>query len=449
MGRQREPFQWQPGAKPRVLILGGGFAGLAAARELAGVECEIVLVDRQNHHLFQPLLYQVATAGLSGSDIAQPLRSVLADQENVQVHRASVTKIDLVSKAVHFAEDPRPIDYDYLVIALGMVTNWFGHPEWARYAIGLKDLHDAYRIRDRTLHAAELAENEFEDAGKRATLLTTVVVGGGPTGVEMAGALAELGRRDIEAEFRVVRANQLRIVLISAEDRPLSTFHPSLSQRTLKDLEALGVDVRLKSIVRNLAPVTISGQGPAALSATDVILDTETIRAHTVVWAAGVRAPALTGTLGVEVDRAGRIMVGPDCAIPGHPRVFGVGDIAAMKHGTGFVPGVAQGALQSGTFVGRVIRKDIASGAQERPGFRYHDRGSMATIGRARAVVQIGRVRLGGAVAWLLWLFIHLAFLVDLRSRLAVMLKWIWAYAFFQPSNRVVTARNIDDASPA
>lgn len=446
MAVQRSTLSWRSGETPRVLVLGGGFAGLAAVRALSGAACNVVLVDRQNHHLFQPLLYQVATAGLSGSDIAQPLRSILADQANAQVHRATVTRIDLSAGVVYFAEDPRPLDFDYLVLALGMVTNWFGKPEWAQHAMGLKSLHDAYRIRDRMLHAAELAENEFDDEAKRATLLTTVVVGGGPTGVEMAGALAELGRREIEAEFRVVRANQLRVVLVSADERPLSTFDPKLSRRTLEDLRALGVEVRLGTMVRGLEPAS-GGTSPddPAEGTTDVRLDGETIRAHTVVWAAGVRAPALIAGLGVPTDRAGRVVVEPDCSVPGHPNVFAVGDVAAMRHGAGFVPGVAQGAMQSGAFVGRLIRDRVtqpggAATRRARPAFTYRDRGSMATIGRARAVAEIGKLRLGGTAAWLLWLFIHVMFLVDLRSRSTVLLKWIWAYVFFRPSNRVVAA---------
>jgi NADH dehydrogenase len=426
-----------------VLVLGGGFAGLEACRALRGAPCEILLVDRQNHHLFQPLLYQVATAGLSGSDIAQPLRSMLAGQSNVQVHRATAVSIDLASRTVAFRDEPDPIEYDHLVLGLGLVTNWFGHASWSRYAIGLKTLHDAYRIRDRMLDAAEAAENLVDDPDERRRLLTTVVVGSGPTGVEMAGAMAELGRREIETEYRIVRAHQLRIVLVSADDRPLSSFHPELSRRTLDDLRSLGVDVRLSSPVRDLR------EG-------EVVLDGETIAAHTIVWAAGVRAPSIVHGLGVPLDRVGRILVEPDCSLPGHPNVFAVGDLAAMRVDPGdpggpgdpasrFVPGVAQGAMQSGAHVGRTIRDRLRGGAVSVRPFRYQDRGSMATIGRAKAVAEIGGRRFGGLVAWLLWLFIHLAFLIDLRSKASVLLKWIAAYVFYRPSNRIVAAAPTDD----
>lgn len=434
---QSPMLSWQPGGKRRVLALGGGFAGLAAIRALDGADCEILLIDRQNHHLFQPLLYQVASAGLSGSDIAQPLRSILAAQANVQVHRATITSINLAAKQVRVAETSETIDYDTLIIATGMVTNWFGKPQWSQHAIGLKNLHDAYRIRDRLLDAAEQAENTIDDEMVRHRLLTTVVVGSGPTGVEIAGAIAELSRREIETEFRVVKPHQLRVALVSADPRVLATFAPHLSEHAAKDLQFLGVELRQSASVRDLRP----GEGPW----TEVVLDGETIQAHTVIWAAGVHAPEFTRTMGVPLDRGGRFVVEADCSIPNYPDAFAVGDIAAMRHGNGLVPGVAQGAMQSGAFIGQLIRARLRGTTLRQSTFRYHDRGSMATIGRARAVAEIGSRCFSGRLAWALWLVIHVLSLIDLRSKLSVLLKWIAAYVFYRPSNRVVAARVAGD----
>lgn len=421
-----------------MLVLGGGFAGLEVCRRLAGCACDIQLLDRQNHHLFQPLLYQVATAGLSGADIAQPLRAILAGRPDVEVHRLTVTGIDLTARSVAVAGRAEPIPFDHLVIALGMVTNWFGRPDWATHAIGLKNLHDAYRIRDRILGGAERAENLDGDSPERRRLLTTVIVGAGPTGVEMAGAVAELVRHGIETDFRRLDPATVRVILVSSDSRALGGFPERLSARAAADLAALGVELRFGCRVRD---IVAEGDAPA------VVLDDGPIPAHTIVWAAGVRAPALTATLGVPLDRAGRIVVGADCSLPGHPECFAVGDIARMPWGESAVPGVAQGAIQSGAFVGRLLRARVGSGSAPRS-FAYRDRGSMATIGRARAVAEIGGRTFQGTLAWVLWLAVHVMFLVDLRSRLTVFMKWIAAYVYYRPANCVV-ASAADDILPA
>lgn len=431
----RTRLAWRQGRRPRVLVLGGGFAGLEVCRRLARCPCDIQLLDRQNHHLFQPLLYQVATAGLSGADIAQPLRGILAGQRNVEVHRLTIEGIDLTARAVSVAERAEPIPYDHLVIALGMVTNWFGRADWAGHAVGLKNLHDAYRIRDRILGGAERAENLDGDSPERRRLLTTVIVGAGPTGVEMAGAVAELVRHGIETDFRRLDPATVRVILVSSDTRPLGGFPERLSARAAADLASLGVELRFGCRVRD---IVADGAGAA------VVLDDGPIPAHTVVWAAGVRAPALTATLGLPLDRAGRIVVSADCSLPGHPESFAVGDIASMPWGASSVPGVAQGAIQSGAFVGRLLGARISAGSAART-FVYRDRGSMATIGRARAVAEIGGRCFQGTLAWILWLAVHVMFLVDLRSRLTVFMKWIAAYAFYRPANCVVAAP-VDDA---
>jgi NADH dehydrogenase len=429
-----------PGHGPRVLILGGGFAGIAACRELAGAECRITLIDRSNHHLFQPLLYQVATAGLSGSDVAQPIRRMLNTQKNVEVHLAEVTGVDLTKRVVttrdidgssdgvhEFAE----IGFDHLVIACGVETNWFGNDAWEQHAIGLKSLADAYRVRDSFIRALEQAENEPADSARRQALLTTVVIGGGPTGVEMAGALAELAKRASAKDYRRITGNACRIVLMDRDQRVLSTFDPALSDRAKRDLEGMGVEVR-------------TGAGVDAIERGAVIVKGERLEAATVVWAAGVRAPAWTKTITptIETDRAGRIIVGGDLRVPGFETVYAAGDIALMKDAEGkLVPGVAQGAMQSGRFVGRSICERFRGSPERNEVFRYRDKGSLATIGKRRAVAEIGKLRIAGTLAWLLWLFIHLLFLIDVRSKLTVLIKWAWAYLWYDPSGRILVDR--------
>lgn len=430
------------GARPRILILGGGFAGVAACRELAGAPCDVFLIDRRNHHLFQPLLYQVATAGLSGSDIAQPIRRMLNAQQNVEVHLAEVTGVDLdrrvvatrdVDGSVDGVHEFEEIPFDHLVIACGVETNWFGNDAWEKHAIGLKSLADAYRVRDSVIQAFEQAENETEDSPRKRALLTAVVIGGGPTGVEMAGALAELIKHASAKDYRHVRGEDCRILLLDRSDRLLSAFDPALSARAKRDLESLGVEVR-------------TGTGVDAIVQGAVLINGERLDAATIVWAAGVRAPEWTRAISPEVptDRAGRIIVGPDLRVAGHDSVYAVGDVALITDARGVVvPGVAQGALQSGKFVGREIRAALQRPPSPGRTFRYRDKGSLATIGKRRAVAELGRWKFAGTLAWLLWLFIHLLFLIDVRSKLTVLIKWAWSYLWYDPSGRILVEKRI------
>ena len=415
--------------KRRVVILGAGFAGIACARALARFDGEVVVVDKTNHHLFQPLLYQVATAGLSGSDIAQPVRTILRGQRNVNVHMAAVEAIDLARRLVTLDWKQYELEYDYLVIALGVETNYFGHDEWAKHALGLKTLADAAAIRDRLLRAFERAENLTNDPIERQRQLTAAVIGGGPTGVEMAGAFAELAHRALRPEFKLANLAETRVVLVDAGERLLSTFAPELSARAKKDLERMGVTVKLGTRVEDI------GDGY-------VIASGERIDAATIVWAAGVTAPMITrplATQGVELDRTGRIAVGPDCAVAGRPNVFAAGDIANLTDLKGVaVPGVAQGGMQMGKYIGRVIMADVRGRRSKVPGFVYWDKGTMATIGRLSAVADVAGIKTGGFVAWLLWLVVHLLFLVDLRSKVTVLLKWVAAFVFYRPTGRVI-----------
>jgi len=422
----------------RVVILGAGFGGLACARALRSFPGQVIVVDRTNHHLFQPLLYQVATAGLSGSDIAQPIRTLLRRQANLSVHMTGVVAIDPARRCVKLDFGGYELDYDHLVIALGVTNNWFGHDEWAQHAMGLKTLRDAEFIRDRMLSAYERAENLPHDPRERAKQLTTVVIGGGPTGVEMAGACAELARRVLKPEFRLVNTADARILLIDAGSRVLSTFDASLSQHAAKDLQQLGVEVRLNTRVEHIEDGTVIANG-------------ERIEAQTIIWAAGVQAPALTNGLlpYASLDRSGRIHVDAHCRIRASDDapagtadvlrgVYAVGDIAAMTDAKGIqVPGVAQGAMQSGAYVAKMILAD-ALNRPTPPPFTYADKGSMATIGRRRAVAHLGPIKTTGAAAWLLWLVVHLLFLIDLRSKVSVLLKWASAYVFYRPTNRLI-----------
>lgn len=415
---------------PRIILLGGGFGGLAAARGLARCRAEVLLIDRSNHHLFQPLLYQVATAGLGATDVAQPIRSILARQRNVSVHMTEATSIDLAARSVTVAGHGEPLAWDRLVVALGVETDYFGNDRWAPHAPGLKTLGDAARIRSRVLRAYERAEN-IDDERDRARLMTSVVIGGGPTGVEMAGALIELARVALRRDFRRIDPGQARVVLVEAAPRLLGAFDDRLADRTAGALRAMGVEVRLGTRVTDLRAGAVE-------------LGAETIEAATIVWAAGVRAPAITRTLGVPLDRAGRVIVAPDGSIPGHPSAFAIGDIAAFTDGSGtLVPGLAQGAMQAGRHVARLIAAELPGPPRdpaERAAFVYRDKGLMATIGRKRAVVQTRRLRFDGFFAWLAWLLIHLVFLVDLRSRIAVFTQWIWAYVSFRPGARLIVA---------
>jgi len=407
------------------VIVGAGFAGLTAAKTLANKDgLRVVLVDQRNHHLFQPLLYQVATAGLNPSDIAVPIRVQFRHAPNVEVHFGHVEGADL-GKQIVFGEEP-DIRFDYLILACGARHSYFGHPEWEEFAPGLKTLEQATEIRRRMLVAFERAENELDPETQKA-YLTFVVVGGGPTGVELAGAIADISRTAMRGDFRRIDPAKSHIVLIEAAPRVLTTFSEELSERARSDLVELGVEVR-------------TGAKVDAIDSDGVTIGSERIPARTAFWAAGVQAERLKITPAPEADRASRIKVTPDCSVPGYPHVFVVGDMAAMEMSPGLlVPGVAQGAMQSGEHAARMILADLV-GESRRP-FIYDDKGSMATIGKSRAVAQIGRVALTGRIAWLFWLVVHVYSLIGFRNRLAVLFNWAWNYMFSRREARLITEK--------
>lgn len=412
--------------RPRVLIVGGGFAGLAAAKALDGAPVELTLVDRRNHHVFQPLLYQVATAALSPADISAPIRTVLRDQQNCEVLMAEVSGVDVANRRLHLAGGY--VHYDYLILAAGATHAYFGHEEWAPIAPGLKSLEDATQLRRRILLAFESAEYEGSDEARRAAL-TFGIVGGGPTGVELAGAIKEIAGRTIPRDYRHIDTRTTRVILFEAGPRVLPPFPPELSARAQRDLEKLGVEVRVDSTVTN---VTAEG----------IFIGTEFIPVRNVFWAAGVKASPIGRSLGVPLDRAGRVIVGPDLTIPGHPEVFVTGDLAAARSADTNtpVPGVAQGALQMGHFAGTLVAREVrAPSPPVRPAFVYRDKGSMAVIGKARAVAQIGRFKYGGFLAWLIWSGIHIAFLIGFRNRVQVMLSWFWNWLLNARDVRLIT----------
>ena len=411
----------------RVVIVGGGFGGLTCARALAGAQAELTVVDRQNHHLFQPLLYQVALAGLAATDIAYPIRAALHGRRNVSVLLGEVTAIDVAGRAVRL-DDGTTLAYDYLVLAAGVRTTYFGHDDWARFAPGLKDLDDALEVRRRVLIALEAAERAADPA-ERQRLLTFVVVGGGPTGVELAGAIADLSRDILAVDFRRLDRKAVRVVLVEMADRIRTPFDPPLSARARTQLEELGVEVR-------------TGVRVESIDAGGVRVGGETVHAGTVLWGAGVRPSPLAAALGVPMDGAGRVIVGPDCAVPGHPELFVIGDMASFTPAgaSAPLPGISPVAIQEARLVARNILDDVA-GVPRRT-FEYFDKGFMATIGRARAVAQLGRLRMSGLLAWLAWVFVHLWYLVGFRNRLAVFTNWIWAYVISRHGARVITGRS-------
>ena len=414
-------------ARPRVLIVGGGFAGLAAAKALAGAPVSITILDRRNHHVFQPLLYQVATASLSPADISAPIRSVVRDQENCEVALAPVAAVDVVNRRLLF--DTGSVSYDYLILAAGATHAYFGHDEWATLAPGLKTLEDATELRRRILLAFESAEYEGS-AEERRAVLTFAIVGGGPTGVELAGAIKEIAGQTIPRDYKHIDTRTTRVVLFEAGPRILPPFPPELSARAQRDLERMGVEVRLNSAVTRITP--------------DGIYTGETfVPVRNVFWAAGVKASPLGASLGVPLDRAGRVIVGPDLTIPGHPEVFVTGDMAAAKSAdTGeMVPGVAQGGLQMGHYAGQTIARETtgrSTPAERRP-FVYNDKGTMAVIGQSKAVAQIGRLKFGGFLAWLVWGGIHIAFLIGFRNRLQVLFSWFWNWLLNARDARLIT----------
>ena len=405
---------------PKVVVVGAGFAGLEAAKALRNRPVDVLVIDRQNHHLFQPLLYQVATAGLSPANIAAPIRRVLRGARNVRVILDEVTGIDARTKRVETRQGGYP--YDFLIVATGALSAYFGHDEWQKDAPSLKTLRDATGIRAKILDAFEEAETS-NDPSK---WLTFVVVGGGATGVEMAGAIAELARRALAADFRRAHPEQARIILIEGGDRLISHFPPRLSEACRRSLERLGVEVRLKTFVGG-----IDEEG----------VDTESgrIPTKTVVWAAGVRSTPVASWLGAEADKQGRVLVGQDLSVPGHPEVFLCGDCARVAGADGQpLPGVCQPAMQEGVFAAKTILARCSPGELHHAVFRYRDKGNMATIGRKMAVCQIGRFQFSGFLAWFLWLTIHIWYLIGFRNRVLTLIDWAWAYVTFERGARLI-----------
>ena len=429
--------------QPRVVIVGAGFGGLNAAQELAKAPVQITVIDRKNYHTFQPLLYQVATAGLSPGEIAAPIRSILRSHQNIEVLMAEVTEFDLDRRWVKTSDGDMP--YDYLIVAAGATHSYFGHDEWEPYAPGLKTIEDALEIRRRVLLAFELAERRAA-IGATATPLNFVVVGGGPTGVELAGTLAEIARHALAHEFRSIDPARTHILLIEGGPRILPAYAEDLSGNAQEQLHQLGVEVRTSTTVTQIEPGAVMAGG--------------TRRPATgILWAAGVAASPLGKCLGTSVDRAGRVLVQPDLTVPGHRDVFVIGDLAALKDAQGkLLPGVAPVAMQQGRFVAKIIREELKSrsisaagvptltrssreggNSDSRPVFQYWDKGSLATIGRAAAVAQFGKLHISGFIAWLSWLFIHILFLIGFRNRLLVFIQWAWSYVTYERGARLIT----------
>jgi NADH:ubiquinone reductase (H+-translocating) len=409
--------------RERIVIIGAGFAGLAAALALRKAPVDVTVIDRRNYHLFQPLLYQVATAGLSPAEIATPIRSILRDQENTRVLLGRVGAIDKEARLVEV--EGRSVPYDTLIVATGARHAYFGRDEWEAVAPGLKKIDDATKLRHRLLLAFEEAETA-EDAAERRRLLTFVIIGGGPTGVELAGAIAELAKVALARDFRHIDPRSSRIILVESGPRVLATFPEALSAFAKRALEKLGVEVRLD-------------HPASACDAEGVVVDGKRIEARTIIWAAGVAASPAAKWLGASTDRAGRVIVGSDLTLSGHPEIFVIGDTAAAPGRDGKpLPGVAPVAKQQGAYVASVIAARIAGRTE--PRFRYRNYGNLATIGRKVAVADFGQVRLSGRLAWLLWGGVHVLFLIGFRNRVAVLLDWLWAYVTFQRGARLITS---------
>lgn len=417
----------------RVVIVGAGFGGLTAAKALRHANAQVTVIDRQNHHLFQPLLYWVATAGLSPADISSPIRSILHRQKNTEVMMAEVTGVDLDQQRVLMGEQAVP--YDYLVLATGAHDNYFGHPEWERYAPGLKSITDATSIRRKILLAFEAAEIE-SDPRKIRSLLTFVLVGAGPTGVEMSGAIAELAHKALASDFRHIDTKSARIILVEAAPRILSTFPASLARKTKRKLERMGVEVRENS------PVTqVDEHG--------VTIDGEYIEAHNIIWSAGVSASPAGRWLGAETDRAGRVKVEGDLSLPGHPNVFVIGDTSTAMQDGKPLPGVAPVAMQEGRYIASLITQRIAGKESHKP-FRYFNKGNLATVGRSYALVDLGLVKMTGFFAWVTWLVVHIFYLIGFRNRVVALFQWAWTYLTYHRGARLITLerdqRSLDSA---
>lgn len=421
--------------KKHIVVLGGGFGGLEFCKYFNSPDARVTLVDRMNHHLFQPLLYQVATAGLSAAEIAQPIRSILANRSDITVLMDDALDFDLAGRNVLLRENK--LKYDFLVLALGAQNGYFGHPEWEQFAPGLKTLADALRIRSKVLLAFERAENSAEKE-QRSKLMTIVIIGGGPTGVELAGAFAELARTVLRRDFRHIDPTHAQIILIEGGSAVLGHLPPDLSQSAQLQLQALGVHVRTSTRVKNIREGEVELQNG------------EIIYAGTILWAAGVSAVPVTQKLGVELDKSGHVKVNGDLSLPGHPAVFAIGDIALVIGADGKpVPGVSPAAMQMGQHAARLITEEIRFGGKApRPPFRYVDKGTMATIGRSAAVAWLGKIHLSGYAAWLMWLFVHLIFLIGFRNRLAVLINWAYAYYGYKRGARIITTE-IPGSEPA
>jgi len=443
------------------VIVGAGFGGLNAAQALAGASVSITIIDRKNHHTFQPLLYQVATAGLSPGEIAAPIRSILHRHKNVEVLMAEVTSFDLERRVVQTAaqneNEVQEMPYDSLIVAAGASHAYFGHDEWEAFAPGLKTIEDALEIRRRVLLAFELAERRASASENHDTLnhdpLNFVVVGAGPTGVELAGTLAEICRHALAHDFRAIDPRRARIHLVEGGPHVLPAYPEDLSRSALEQLQRLGVEVLTSTMVTNVEP--------GVIYMGDTMAETKKMNAAVILWAAGVAASPLGKKLGVPVDRAGRVLVNPDLSLPNHPEVFVIGDLAALKDASGkLLPGVAPVAILEGRYVAKLIRRELESGAPSfsrslreepalslskgggsdpRPVFHYHDKGSLATIGRSAAIAQFGKIHISGFIAWLAWLFIHILFLIGFRNRVLVFIQWAWSYFTYERSARLIT----------
>jgi len=417
-------------ATHRVVIVGAGFGGLNAAQKLAHAPVSLTVIDRKNHHTFQPLLYQVATAGLSPGEIASPIRSILSGHKNVEVLMADVAGFDLERHVVRTEGqgEVQEIPYDSLIVAAGASHAYFGHDEWQTFAPGLKTIEDALEIRRRELLAFELAERRAA-AGEGSEPLNFVVVGGGPTGVELAGTLAEICRHALAHDFRAIDPSRARIHLIEGGPHVLPAYPEDLSRSAIKQLQRLGVEVQTSTMVTKIEP--------GVIYMGDTRMD-----AAVILWAAGVAASPLGKKLGVPIDRAGRVLVNPDLSLPNHPEVFVIGDLAALKDASGkMLPGVAPVAILEGRYVAKLIRREIAGAAKpsSRPPFHYSDKGSLATIGRSAAIAQFGKIHISGFIAWLAWLFVHIFFLIGFQNRILVFIQWAWSYFTYERGARLIT----------
>jgi NADH dehydrogenase len=408
---------------PRVVIIGGGFGGLYAARALRRAKVELVVLDRTNHHLFQPLLYQVATATLAPTDITAPIRWLLRQQANTTVLLAEAQRVDPERRVIAIDAEPYEIAYDYLIVAAGARHAYFGHPEWEDLAPGLKSIGDAIELRQRILIAFERAEEAMTDA-ERDAWLTFVIVGAGPTGTELAGMLPTIAKHSLPREYRRIATANVRVILLEGGRKVLSTYPDELADHARRDLENLGVDVRTGALVTNIEPGKVH-------------VGDEVIRTNTIIWAAGNAASPLGKSLGAEVDRVGRVLVAPDLSVPGHPEIFAIGDMAAVTSNGKPVPGVAPAAMQMGRHTAKNIQRDLEQ--RERKPFVYRNKGDLATIGRHRAVADFGRLKLTGFIAWWFWLFVHIMYLAGFRNRLSVLIEWGYSYFTFERGSRLIT----------